>query len=398
MPGSTRSFEFAKRLARMGHEVVIVTSERSGKKGTKTYEENIEGFKVHWIPVKYSNHMSFSSRIFAFLKFAILSTKISLSVKSDIVFATSTPLTIAVPAIIYSKIKKVPYVFEVRDLWPELPIAMKAISNPISIWLAKLLERVAYANASAIVALSPGMMEGIVSKNYPQNRVCIIPNCCDLDKFKVDSKKSIKFAENYRYTKNKKVVIYAGTLGLINGVESLVMIAKELERISKDICFMIVGDGSEKIKTIELAKKLSIYNKNIFFENPLNKNEIPKLFSIADASTSLFVDKPEMRANSANKFFDALAASKPLIINYGGWHHDLIIEKKNGISIWNMDYKEAALKINEMLGDSDFMKEARINSFKLAKTFNRDTSAEVLEIVLKSVIGKDNKDISKLSL
>ncbi len=398
MPGSTRSFEFAKRLARMGHEVVIVTSERSGKKGTKTYEENIEGFKVHWIPVEYSNHMSFSSRIFAFLKFAILSTKISLSVKSDIVFATSTPLTIAVPAIIYSKIKKVPYVFEVRDLWPELPIAMKAISNPISIWLAKLLERVAYANASAIVALSPGMMEGIVSKNYPQNRVCIIPNCCDLDKFKVDSKKSIKFAENYRYTKNKKVVIYAGTLGLINGVESLVMIAKELERISKDICFMIVGDGSEKIKTIELAKKLSIYNKNIFFENPLNKNKIPKLFSIADASTSLFVDKPEMRANSANKFFDALAASKPLIINYGGWHHDLIIEKKNGISIWNMDYKEAALKINEMLGDSDFMKEARINSFKLAKTFNRDTSAEVLEIVLKSVIGKDNKDISKLSL
>ena len=84
-----------------------------------------------------------------------------------------------------------------------------------------------------------------------------------------------------------------------------------------------------------------------------------------------------------NKFFDALAASKPLIINYGGWHHDLIIEKKNGISIWNMDYQEAALEINKMLGDSDFMAEARRNSFKLAKTFNRDAPAEVLEIVLK---------------
>lgn len=398
MPGSTRSFEFAKRLAKNGHEVVIITSERSEKKGTKTYEENIEGFKVHWIPVEYSNHMSFSSRIFAFLKFAFLSTKISLSVKSDIVFATSTPLTIALPAIIYSKIKRVPYVFEVRDLWPELPIAMKAISNPISIWLAKLLERVAYANASAIVALSPGMREGIVSKNYPQNRVCVIPNCCDMDKFKVDSEESIKFTENYSYTKNKKVVLYAGTLGLINGVESLVMIAKELEKISKDICIMIVGDGSEKNKTVELAKKLSVYNKNIFFENPLNKNEVPKLFSIADATTSLFINKPEMRANSANKFFDALAASKPLIINYGGWHNDLIAEKKNGISIWNMNYKKAALKINEMLDNSDFMKEAKINSFQLARRFNRDDAAKLLEQVLISIYKKENKDISEFNL
>jgi UDP-N-acetylglucosamine:LPS N-acetylglucosamine transferase len=124
MVGSTRSYEMARRLVAYGHEVHMITSwrEDDGRKNWFKTEEN--GINVHWLPVPYSNEMGFYERIKAFVKFALGSAKKAIELKGDIVFATSTPLTIAVPGIIASKINRIPMVFEVRDLWPEVPVAL----------------------------------------------------------------------------------------------------------------------------------------------------------------------------------------------------------------------------------------------------------------------------------
>ena len=124
MPGSTRSFELSKRLVENGHKVYLITSKRDDYQLQKNGWTKENGIDVYWTPVSYSNKMGFLRRIFSFLLFSIKSLKVTLSIDADIIYATSTPLTIAIPAIIYSRIKAKPMIFGVRDLWPEIPIAV----------------------------------------------------------------------------------------------------------------------------------------------------------------------------------------------------------------------------------------------------------------------------------
>lgn len=159
MSGGTRSYEMAKRMVKAGHEVHMVTSWTEKTNHTDWFSEEIEGIHVHWYPNQYSNSMSFKERTKVFMRFAYAATTKAASFKdANIIFATSTPLTIAIPAVSASKLLKIPMVFEVRDLWPEIPIAIGALNNPLLKFLAKRLEKLAYTNSSAVVALSPGVV------------------------------------------------------------------------------------------------------------------------------------------------------------------------------------------------------------------------------------------------
>ena len=131
MSGGTRSYEMARRFVAAGHEVHMITSHREESDDFSEWlEEIIDGIHVHWLSVPYSNNMGFKARVLAFLKFAVASGVKARKVGGDVIFATSTPLTIALPAIYAAKRLKKPMVFEVRDLWPELPIEVSALKNP----------------------------------------------------------------------------------------------------------------------------------------------------------------------------------------------------------------------------------------------------------------------------
>ena len=187
MSGGTRSYEMAKRLVAAGHEVHVITTWRGASERRDWWVEDIDGIQVHWLPVPYSNAMGFARRLKAFFHFAARSARRAVTIGGDVVFATSTPLTIALPAVAAARKLKRPMVFEVRDLWPLLPIAIGALRSPVTIALARWLERFAYRNADRIVALSPGMAEGVVATGYDPARVHVIPNSCDLDLFQPDA-------------------------------------------------------------------------------------------------------------------------------------------------------------------------------------------------------------------
>ena len=191
MYGGQRSYNFSQSLADNGHEVTVITSARNTNnlKIYITYEGRV---RIIWIPVKYHNSFSYLSRIYAFLSFTVRASIQILKIKCDLVFATSTPLTIAVPALIKKKFHKTNFIFEVRDLWPELPIAMGALKNKFLIKLAKLLEKKVYKDSSCIIALSEGMKEGILSHGVNDQRVAVIPNISDSSKFtELDIRKKI---------------------------------------------------------------------------------------------------------------------------------------------------------------------------------------------------------------
>jgi len=387
MSGGTRSYEMARRLVSLGHEVHMITSwrEPTDIHGRLVTEES--GIKVYWLPVYYSNKMSFLKRIQAFLKFAGLSAFKAASIRAEVVFATSTPLTIVLPAVYAARRLKIPMVFEVRDLWPDLPIAVKAIRGSIPIALAYRLEKFAYDNAAAIVALSPGMKEGIVRRGYPKENVHIIPNSCDLELFQVPRSFGEDFRLKYEWLGNRPLVVYTGAFGRINGVAYLACLAAAVREFAPEVCFLSVGSGYEFEHVAELANNLGILNENFFMMQEIPKYEIPALLSAATMATSLFIDLPEMWANSANKFFDALAAGRPIAINYCGWQAALIKKTGAGLVLPPKDIPQAAQVLISALKDKKWLDEASAAASELAYTrFDRNKLAKQLENVLLSVI------------
>ncbi len=390
MSGGTRSYEMARRLVAAGHEVHMITSWVKETDQSDWYLTNEAGIHVHWFPNYYNNKMSYIDRIKAFFRFAFHAAKKGKSFKNvDVVFATSTPLTIALPAVSTAKKLNVPMVFEVRDLWPELPIAMGALNNPILQKVAHGLERWAYNNSKAIVALSPGMKEGIVKTGYSKQQVAVIPNSSDIELFDINSQKVSEFRNSLAWLQNRPLIVYTGTFGHINGVGYLVELAEKLKIINPEIRLLLVGDGIEFDQVTLLAQEKGVLNNNLFMMKQVPKKDIPVILNAASLCTALFIDKPEMRANSANKFFDALAAGKPIMINYGGWMVDLIEKNNCGLVTWNLDILAAAQKVADFIDDSKHYKVSATNARRLANTqFHRDILAAQLNDVLVNALNQ----------
>jgi glycosyltransferase involved in cell wall biosynthesis len=387
MSGGTRSFEMARRFVSEGHEVHIITSWREATRCNDWVETEVEGFRVHWLPVLYSNSMSFSARIRAFFKFAFCSARKAASLNADVVFATSTPLTIVIPAVYASKLQKIPMVFEVRDLWPELPISMGALNNPVARFLAKKLEIFAYEKSSSIVALSPGMKEGVVRTGFPSSKIAVIPNSSDVKTFRIGKEFGEIFRNEREWLGNDPLLIYTGTFGLINGVDYLIDLAIHLSNLKSDVKILAIGGGIKFDEVIEQATTAGVLNHNFFIEAYLKKKDIAAALSAATISSALFIDKPEMRPNSANKFFDSLAAGKPIMINYGGWMHELIESNGCGLSMWQKPIDQVAKELDECLHDRSWLEKTSEASAVLAdRFFDRDILATQLLKVLQSTV------------
>jgi len=389
MSGGTRSYEIARRLVAKGHEVHMIASAREDVKPRRTqwYETEEAGIRVHWLPVPYSNRMSYRDRIAAFFRFAWHAAHEAARLGGDVVYATSTPLTIALPAVYAARRHRIPMVFEVRDLWPEMPIAVGALKSPIAIALAQRLERFAYRNAAHVIALSPGMKAGVVATGYPSSQVTVIPNSCDIEFFDVDPAHGRAIRSRYSWLADRPLVVYIGTLGLVNGVGYLARLAAEVGKTDPDVRFVVIGDGRERERVRQEAETLGVLDKSFFLLPSAPKMEMPSWLSAADVATSLFIDLEPMWVNSANKFFDALAAGRPVAINYGGWQADLVREWNSGL-VLDRHEARAATQLLQVLRDRAWLARSGAAARDLARQrFDRDRLTESLESLLVHVTG-----------
>ena len=310
--------------------------------------------------------MSYINRMLAFIRFAFYAFFHSFSLKVDLVLATSTPLTIAIPAIFLSKIRRVPFIFEVRDLWPEMPIALGILKNPFLIMLSRMLECFAYNSSSSIIALSPGMKSGIVKQGYPATNIAVIPNISDRSLFSINPHTPSSSLPQLPCDLNNPILLYAGTFGLVNDLDYLVDLAHKLLSLGSNIQILLVGDGACRTHLLKRASSLGVLDVNFFIMPPISKSNISYLFRTATICSCIFLDLPEMRVNSANKFFDALASAKPVFINYGGWMHELVAKYKCGFSSWGISLNSTASALHSHLNDSAWLKSASQSSSRLA--------------------------------
>ena len=338
--------------------------------------ENIylDGIELLVCNVKYNNSMNFNRRVFAFIEFIFKSVALTLKTKNtDLIFATSTPLTIIIPAFIISIIRNNPIIFEVRDLWPELPIAVGAIKNPILKFLTYKLEKFAYIISKRIIALSPGMKDSIEKKGVNKSKISIVPNGCDIDLFQRHDFININEIITENKILTKPIVLYAGTFGVINDLNYIIELANESLKLSLDINFLLCGDGLEKDHIIRRAKKTNTLNKNLWILDSIPKKSVPTLMNIATVSISVFKNIPEMQNNSANKFFDSIAAGKPIIINYKGWQAKLIESAGIGLVLPYKDKKNAIIKLNKFINSKKRLSYAQLKAQQLSRgKFNRE--------------------------
>lgn len=379
--GGTRSWELARRLAAAGHQVAVVTSDLRVDRPTWAVEHKA-GFEIHRIGVRYDNALSYRARIEAFLRFATAAGPRARSIGGDVVFATSTPLTIALPGIFAARALRVPFVFEVRDLWPSVPIAIGALRNPVLIAAARALERLAYAEAKHIVALSPGMCEGVMAAGVQPARISMIPNACDFELFDVGPELGQAWRAEQAWLGDRPLLVYAGTLGYANGVGWLAELACALDRLGSNVAIAIVGDGREHPAIEARARELGVFERNLFMLGRRPKATIPAMLSASSGALSCFLELDALHDNSANKFFDALAAGRPVFLNHEGWLADMVREHDCGL-VMPRDPAAAAALLQAKLDDSAWLRRAGESARALGRArFDRDAHARELEAVL----------------
>ncbi|MBK7907719.1 MAG: glycosyltransferase family 4 protein [Gemmatimonadetes bacterium] len=285
MSGGTRSYEMARRLVAAGHQVEMVTADsRNGASGGWRVTEEA-GIRVHWIAVPYDNRMGRLGRILAFVRFAWSAAWRASRLPADVVFATSTPLTIAIPGMLAAALRRRPFVFEVRDQWPDVPIAIGAIRHPVAVGLARALERLTYRRAQHIVALAPGMREDIIAKGVPPEKVTVIPNGCDNGLFGLDAASESRVREAHAWLGERPLVIFTGTFGEVNGVEYLIRVAGEVGRIAPEVRFALFGAGRDVERVTRLATDLGLLDRTVFLHAPVPKSQLAEWLAAADISS-----------------------------------------------------------------------------------------------------------------
>jgi len=333
----TRSYEMARRLVARGHRVLMVCgSAERGETGLSTpfvagQRRGIieDGLEVLEFDLGYSNRDGIVRRTLAFVRFAARSVAVALREPCDLVFATTTPLTAGIPGICARWLRRKPFVFEVRDLWPELPKAMGVITNPVVLGAMSALEWASYRSADRLIGLSPGIVDGIARRGVPRDRIELVPNGCDLALFSAD-------APPWRpatVAPTDLMAVFAGAHGQANGLDALLDAAVVLARRGRDdVKLVLVGEGKLKAPLEARAAREGL--RNVVFHPSVNKGRLAGLMAATNVGLQVLANVPAFYyGTSPNKFFDYLASGLPVLVNYPGWMSELVQAADCGFAV-----------------------------------------------------------------
>ena len=379
-PGATRSYWISKELVSRGHHVTVITGNSESKHEPGRFDR--DGIDVIYVKNLYNNSQTKLQKVWSFFKFIFQSIAVAAKEKDvDLVYATSTPLTIGAVALALRAIKGWRYVFEVRDLWPEFPIQVGAVTNPVLIWLLRKFEKRIYKRSEHVVALSPGMREGVIKAGTPIEKTSMIPNMSKPDIF-YPHEVNMDIVKQFCIDLTKFNVIHFGMLAVANGLDYIIKAAIELKkRGDSSIQFLFMGEGAMQPMLEEMVKENGL--NNVRFLGNYKVGVVAEVTNCCDASITSFKNLPILATNSPNKLFDSLSAGKPIIVNSAGWTKDMVEKDNCGFFVGPDKPEMLADKLLEVKDNKSLLAEWGKNARRLSIEVYDKTklSAQVADVL-----------------
>ena len=384
--GAIRSYYLAKALIDRGMAVTVITTHNE-KRHT---QENLEGIEVHYLPVAYENHFRFFARGRAFMQFVFgIIRRPSLLRGADLCYAISTPLTIGLAALWIKKRLNIPFIFEVGDLWPDAPIQLGFVKGPILRRLLCLLERKIYREAEAVVALSVSI-EKALQNRVANKAIHVVPNMSDTTFYQPQKRQPV-LEEKFAAT-GKFIVSYIGAIGYANGLEYFLECARASQKAALPIHFLLCGEGAMLDGLKSSAKRLML--GNISFLGFQNRECVREVLQVTDASFICYKPFEILETGSPNKYFDALAAGKLILVNFAGWIKQEIEQQSCGLYLDPKHPTDFVRKIERFLSDRDLLEKYQASSRMLAeqKYSRMKLSDRFFEVVSRHALGRKSYD------
>ena len=403
--GGSRWTSFTKNWNDKNHEILVLagmvhyTTGKKHKKyrGKYFFKDKInEKFTIFRSHVSESYNSSFIGRLWAYFSFvfsSLISGIFKIKNDFDLIIVTSPPLFVGITALILSKLKGIPFVFEIRDLWPESAIDTGVLKNKLIIKLSKYFEKYIYENASLIVVLTPAFKQKLIKTNkINSEKIVLIPNAADFsltdDLMKTFDVVNFRKDNNFN---NKFIILYVGAHGVANNLIQIIEAAEKTKITDPDMLYLLIGDGMEKKMLINEAKVKNL--NNIKFLDPVSKNEIFKYILTSDIGTSVLKKAETFKTVYSNKTFDYMSCKKPVLMLIDGISRELVEDAKCGIYVEPED-------INSFVEKIKFYKNNRIviqmhgeNGYNYAKLhFDRDKLANDYINILNNHLNKINNN------
>jgi glycosyltransferase involved in cell wall biosynthesis len=351
----TRSYEQARRMQAAGHDVLMLTSSAQLRgdeipAGSGILRRGpIAGIECIVLDVPYDQKMSYARRAWAFLRFMFSACRIAVVEPGiDLVFATTTPLTVGLVALAARWLRGRRYVFEVRDLWPQVPLAMGILKPGLLTWALGVLERQSYRHAAGWIAVNDDVAVQMRTIAGLERPVAIAPNACDLELFHPQRDGSA-----FRRTHNLNdavLAVHSGAMGPVNGLDHVLDAARALRDESR-LRFVLIGEGRQKARLRQRVETEQLHNVRILDGIP--KEQLADLLATADIGVMTVRATPILELNCANKFFDYLASGLPIVLNYRGWQARTLEEFGCGLSADQGDDEGFQAAIRRLTRDQD---------------------------------------------
>jgi len=385
-PGGSRFNELTAQWADMGHEVTVIAGMMhynghekreiyKGKWFVNNQQGKIDVWRTH---VSESYNAGFLGRLWGYFSFvfsALWTGLFKIKGKYDIILVTSPPLFIGITGYLLSRIKRKPFVFEIRDLWPESAIDTGVVNNKLIIKLAYALEGFIYRKAKKINVLTPAFKKTLIEKkNVPEDKIIFIPNAADfsLSDHLLHTFDVVEFRQQQQWT-DKFVITYVGAHGVANHLDQVLETADLLR--DTNVLFVLIGQGMQKKQLKELAKKMSL--SNVSFLDPVAKSEVFKYIFASNMGASVLKNVETFKTVYSNKTFDYMACKKPIFMAIDGVSRDLVEEADAGIFVQPENAGDFAKKVRHYMENQEIIKRQGEAGYNFAKqNFDRKVLAD----------------------
>lgn len=387
--GGTRHAEFARYLASRGQRVTVIASSVSYLTGKERGVDiglaaKVPGVQLLRAATYRGLHRSFIHRLISFFTFTLSSFFIGLRVKDvDLVWGTTPPIFQALTAWLLARLKGIPFLLEVRDLWPAFAVEVGVLRSPALIRASEWLERFLYRHADQLVLNSPGFVEHVRARGG--KRISVVPNGADATMFDPNAS-GAQFRNAHGLPADAFVVLYAGAHGLSNDL-GIVLLAAELLKGDERIRIVLMGDGKDKPALQAQAADLKL--ENVRFLPPLPKTQMPEALVAADACLAILKPIKLYATVYPNKVFDYLAAGRPVLLAIDGVMRKVVEDAGAGLFVPPGDAPALAQSMTQLAGDpAQARAMGRAGRAYLEAHFDRARLAELMLDVIQETAGR----------